>query len=65
MVRCLSWNLLGKLNLIFSNRKNHIFIEIGWEIKNLKNPYWEWIAVDLRQLHLIFFFLNLLSLEHF
>ena len=56
---------MGKLNLIFSNWKNHFFIEIGWELKKLKNPYWEWIAVDLRQLHLIFFLLNLLSLEHF
>ena len=56
---------MGKLNLIFSKRKNHFFIEIGWELKKLKNPYWEWIAVDLRQLHLIFFLLNLLSLEHF
>jgi hypothetical protein len=35
MVRCLSWKLLGKLNLIFSNRKNHIFIEIGWELKKI------------------------------
>ena len=65
MVRCSSWILMGKLNLIFSKRKNHFFIEIGWELKKLKNPYWEWIAVDLRQLHLIFFLLNLLSLEHF
>ena len=65
MVRCSSWILMGKLNLIFSKRKKHFFIEIGWELKKLKSPYWEWIVVESRQLHLNFFLLNLLSLEHF
>ena len=50
--------------LYFPNKENHFFIEIGWG-KKIKNPSWEWIAIDLRQLQLIIFSLNLLSLKHF
>ena len=32
---------MGKLNLIFSNWKNHFFIEIGWKWKKLKKSILE------------------------
>ena len=59
------WEFVGYFkSYIFLPRKILFLLKLVGG-KKLKNPYWEWIAIELRQLHLIFFPHNLLSLKHF